>query len=124
MVPFAALNKLENDHPLPLIYSYRSFAERGEAPSDHARHALERASMLAPFDKGLAMQVAMMLAQQGKIDLASYMLKPLAADPHGGSLANAAQVFLDQLERAKPGEPWYPDTITMITASMAEHEVE
>mgnify|MGYP006200143097 CR=1 FL=1 len=28
MKPFKALNAIENDHPLPLIYHYRSFAER------------------------------------------------------------------------------------------------
>lgn len=124
MVPFSALNKLENDHPLPLIYFYRSYAERGETPSDHARHALERASMLAPFDKGLAMEVAMMQAQEGRIEWARATLQPIAADPHGGGLASSAQVFLDQLEKAAPGEPWYPDAMTMITATMSEPEVE
>ena len=124
MVPFTALNKLENDHPLPLIYFYRSYAERGEAPSDHARHALERASMLAPFDKGLAMQVAMMQAREGRIDWARETLQPIAADPHGGDLAGTAQVYLQQLESAVPGEPWYPDAMPTATAAINESDVE
>ncbi|MGB3808330.1 MAG: DUF1570 domain-containing protein, partial [Erythrobacter sp.] len=60
MEPFEALNRIENDHPMPLIYYYRSFAERGIDPPENARHALERAAQLAPFDKSLWFDVAMM----------------------------------------------------------------
>jgi len=60
MQPFLALNHRENDHPLPLIYMYRSFIMQGAMPSENARHALERASELAPFDQSLAMDVALM----------------------------------------------------------------
>lgn len=97
MVPFSALNAIENDHPLPLMYFYRSFVERGEQPSEIARDALARASELAPFDFGLAFETGAMLAASGKPALAIQVLKPVAANPHGGELAAQARAFLDQL---------------------------
>lgn len=103
MAPFMALNALENDHPLPLIYLYRSFADRGEEPPEKARAALERAAMLAPFDRSLAMNAAMMLAQEGKIELAIGFMKPVAADPHGGKMAAAAHAAITALSAIPEG---------------------
>ncbi|MEZ5694385.1 MAG: tetratricopeptide repeat protein [Altererythrobacter sp.] len=114
MKPFSALNRRENDHPLPLIYYYRSFAERGLEPSENARHALERAALLAPFDHGLWFQVAIMQAQEGKIDLARRSLAPVASNPHGGPLAERASLFRDLLENAVEGEPSNPPVIVEI----------
>ncbi|MGY8973980.1 MAG: hypothetical protein ACKVGV_10120 [Sphingomonadales bacterium] len=108
MQPFSALNRLENDHPLPLVYYYRSFAERGAEPTETARHALERASQLAPFDRDLAMNVALMQAREGKIELARSNLEPVAANPHGGSAAGAAQRYLTALEQVEEGTQWRP----------------
>ena len=106
MKPFQALNKLENDHPLPLIYYYRSFVRRGEMPSESARAALERAAVLAPFDHSLAMDTALMLAAEGQVDLATYMLGPVAANPHGGRRARAAEVLIQALKEAPDGKPF------------------
>ncbi|MCP5384433.1 MAG: hypothetical protein H6913_07440 [Altererythrobacter sp.] len=114
MKPFSALNRRENDHPLPLIYYYRSFAERGLEPPENARHALERAALLAPFDHGLWFQVAVMQAQEGKIDLARRSLAPVASNPHGGPLAERASLFRDLLENAVEGEPSNPPVIVEI----------
>ncbi len=108
MMAFSALNKLERDHPQPLIYYYRSFVERGLEPNETARHALERASQLSPFDRSLAMTAALMHAGEGKIELARLGLKPLASNPHGGSLAKQAAEFLSQMETADEGTSWYP----------------
>ena len=113
MVPFSQLNALEVDHPLPLIYFYRSFVNRSMMPSESARHALERAYQLAPFDKGLGMNVAMMQAGEGKIALAMDTLGPLSADPHGGGLAKRAKLYLGQLGNATEGEPWWPSAIVV-----------
>ena len=103
--PFLALNAIETDHPIPLIYFYRSYTERGAEPNENARHALERASELAPFDQGLTLSTATMLAQEGKIALAKLYLSPLMANPHGGSLAGIASQLDGVLEDAEEGVP-------------------
>ena len=104
MAPFSALNARETDHPLPLIYYYRSFAERSIEPPENARLALERAAQLAPFDQRLWLEVAMMQASEGKIELAKFSLQPLAASPHGGSSAEAAQRLIAILDKVPDGE--------------------
>ena len=105
MAPFSALNTIEHDHPLPLIYFYRSFTERGAEPPELARHALERALLLSPFDINLRMQVVHMLAQEGKIGLSQVMLKPLLANPHDQGLVEVARQMDRQLEGGAEGEP-------------------
>ncbi|MAQ31062.1 MAG: hypothetical protein CL950_14075 [Erythrobacter sp.] len=119
MKPFTALNRLENDHPLPLIHYYRSFAERGEEPSETARHALDRAAQLAPFDHGLAVNAALMHAKIGNIAAARQYLTPVAANPHGGSAARQAQVLLDQLENAEEGTPWRRRPVVDLTQALS-----
>ena len=106
MKPFQALNRIENDHPLPLIYFYRSYTEQHREPTELARHALERASQLAPFDRGLAFETALMQAAEGKIAIATANLKVIAADPHGGSMAAQAQTFADDIGKLAEGTPW------------------
>lgn len=103
MVPFETLNSIEPDHTQPLIYYYRSFSARGAPPPADARVALEYATQLAPFDQGLAIEVAIMKAAEGEHDIARYLLGPVAADPHGGSRASAAQSMLDQLSTVPEG---------------------
>ncbi|MFN2100092.1 tetratricopeptide repeat protein [Altererythrobacter sp. MF3-039] len=104
--PFQDLNGLENDHPLPLIYLYRQYIEQGKEPSDLARRAIERAAMLAPFDKSLWMNVGMMQAVEGKIELAQWSLRSVASDPHGGGMADMAQAYIDAMNSAPEGEPF------------------
>lgn len=104
--PFTALNRLENDHPIPLIYYYRSFISQGKEPTDTARHALERASELAPFDQGLGMSTGSMLAKEGKIAFAINTLRPIASNPHGGQLATLAQRYITAMEGAEEGKPF------------------
>lgn len=120
MKPFSALNRLEQDHPLPLIYYYRSFVARGVAPNDTARHALERASQLSPFDRGLAMQAGLMQAREGKIALARKTLQPAAANPHGGRMARDAQRYLDELEGVEEGTEWKPTRRTVTIEALAK----
>lgn len=111
MQPFLALNALENDHPLPLIYMYRSYMKRGATPSESARHALERASELAPFDHDLAMEVALMQAAEGKLRIASSVLGPVAANPHGGKRAELARALIDEMAKAQDGKPFDPSPV-------------
>ena len=95
--PFVALNKLENDHPLPLIYYYRSFSAQGK-PSELAVQGLERAVELAPFDMGLRFNLARQYIRDNKMDYAKAMLRPVAYNPHGGSMAKSAQSLMDKIE--------------------------
>ncbi len=115
MAPFSQLNARENDHPLPLIYYYRSFAQRGLEPPENAKAALERAAELAPFDQQLWLNAATMQAREGKIAIAQQSLRPLAADPHGGRSSVLAQRLIDILENAPEGEPFYPNALALDT---------
>ena len=105
MEPFAALNALEANHTQPLIYYYRSFAERGvEVPKD-AKFALERALQLAPFDQMLAINTATMKAGDGELALAKLILGPVEASPHGGREAALAGAMIAYIERSPKGLP-------------------
>lgn len=128
MKPFSALNRLENDHPLPLIYYYLSFEQRGVEPDETARHALERAAQLSPFDRSLAMRAGLMQAREGKIELARHTLGPVATNPHGGNMASEAQRFIDQMEGVPEGTEWSPrpvlDLAEAIVASTSDDNAE
>ena len=96
--PFIALNKLENDHPLPLYYYYRGFVEQGTTPPDVAIHGLERAVELAPFDYGLRMTLAMQQIGAGDWARARANLGPIAYNPHGGAYADRVRSALERLD--------------------------
>ncbi len=113
MKPFEALNALENDHPLPLIYYFRSYAERGAIPPPNARAALARAAELAPFDLGLQLTTAMMLITERKHSEARFFLAPIAASPHGGRAAEKARQLLDLLAKTPDGEPLERTTLAV-----------
>lgn len=101
--PFVALNRLENDHPLPLIYFYRAQVERGVKPNENARAALERAATLAPFDHGLQINAGMMLIEERKHAIARAFLAPVAANPHGGPAAAAARQLMGLIANLPEG---------------------
>ena len=128
MKPFSALNRLENDHPLPLIYYYLSFEQRGVEPDETARHALERAAQLSPFDRSLAMRAGLLQAREGKIELARHTLGPVATNPHGGNMASEAQRFIDQMEGVPEGTEWSPrpvlDLAEAIVSSTSDDNAE
>jgi len=108
MKPFEALNRIENDHPIPLVYYYQSFVRQGEQPSETARAALERAAQLAPFDLGLKFNTALMLLGEGKIGIARAFLQPVAVNPHGGRLATNARKLIDVVAGVPEGTPIGP----------------
>ena len=124
MKPFQALNRIENDHPLPLIFFYRSFMARSKEPSELARHALERASQLAPFDEGLAFQVAVMQAGEGKIALARQNLGAIAANPHGGKLADMSRRFDKALSEVEEGQKWQPSALDAALADVSSLDID
>jgi tetratricopeptide (TPR) repeat protein len=95
---FVALNRIENDHPLPLIYYYQSFVAQGQRPPPLAVRGLERAAELAPFDLGLRTTLAMQQIQDHKPAEARRTLTAVAFNPHGGKLAEAAKKVLAKLD--------------------------
>ncbi|MGV3555477.1 MAG: hypothetical protein ACO1OD_09490 [Croceibacterium sp.] len=103
VAPFVALNKIENDHPLPLIYYYRSFAQRGVTPPELALHGLERAAELAPFDLDLRMNLAMSQLLAGDTAAARVNLLPIAFNPHGGGMADAARQIIERISAGQEG---------------------
>jgi tetratricopeptide (TPR) repeat protein len=103
MQPFLALNRLENDHPLPLVYNFRSFVDRGEKPNKLAVEGLQRAVDLARFDLGLRMTLAYQQIRDGDYEQAKRNLAPIAYDPHGGGpMARSAQKLIARLDEGGP----------------------
>lgn len=96
--PFIALNKLENDHPLPLVYYYMIAAQQGRKPPELAVRALERAVELAPFDLGLRGMLVFQQLRDKQFDQAIANLTPIAYNPHGGQSAERARIMLDKLK--------------------------
>ncbi len=100
--PFLALNRIENDHPLPLIFFNRSFVERGVPPNANAAQALERAAELAPFDLALRLNLAMQQLRAGKVEQARSNLLPIAYSPHGGPMAEGVRAVIARIDQGAP----------------------
>ncbi len=112
VAPFLALNKIEHDHPLPLVYYFRSFAERGQQPPEQAVRGLERATELAPFDVGLRFNLAIYQINAGDLTRARANLLPLAYNPHGGDMAEAARRVVERIDAG--GEPAAPELLALL----------
>jgi hypothetical protein len=93
------LNTLENNHPLPLVYFYRSFQAQGREPTPLAIQGLTRAAELAPFDLGLRMNLAMQQLHDGKSAEARNNLIPIAYNPHGGGFGNVAKQIIERIDK-------------------------
>ncbi|MDR0781019.1 MAG: hypothetical protein LBF16_10055 [Pseudomonadales bacterium] len=94
---FVAINKIEPDNPIPLLYYYRSFIDQGEIPTSIAIDGLEWALQLAPYDSTLRLMTA-----QGQIDQKRYQeaiqtLSVLAFNPRDSDKGTAMAL----LETAK-----------------------
>lgn len=96
--PFLALNKLEPDHPVPLVYNYLTLAAQQREPSENAMAGLRRAAELAPFDSSLRLMLAAELIKRRQFPEAQGNLRAVAYNPHGGRIAQAAQRVLTQME--------------------------
>lgn len=95
----AALNKVEVDHPIPLIYYYRSLKLAGKDITEVAAHGLERALELAPYDTSVRWQLTQQLVAEEKYAIAYRILLPLANDPHNRSDDNPALELLAQIKQ-------------------------
>jgi len=96
---FVSINKIENDHPIPLIYYYRSFLEQGKEPTKAALDGLEWALELAPYDGGVRWMVATRQMQEKRFADAIRTISPLAYNPHAG----ADNPAIELLEYAREG---------------------
>jgi len=120
--PFLALNRIENDHPLPLVYFFRSFAERGARPSEQAALGLARAAELAPFDFGLRLNLATYQIGANDLSGARGSLQAIAFNPHGGPMAEAARRVVERIDAG--GEPSAGELMALLRAPPAEEPAE
>ena len=101
----AALNRVEVEHPIPLIYFYRSLKLAGKDITEIAAHGLERALQLAPYDKNVRWELTQQLVAEEKYAIAYRILLPLANDPHTRSDDNPAIKLLAQIKQKLEQEP-------------------
>ena len=103
-------NKVENDHPIPLVQYYLSFVEPGETPTRSAIDGLEWAMQLAPFDSSVRWLVANQMIHDDRYADAAQVLAPLAYSPHPGEHTERARRLLEAVEaRAKGGAEQLPE---------------
>jgi hypothetical protein len=86
----AAANRVDPDHPEPLILFYDSFRKQGVDPTENAVTGLEYAYALAPYDRGLRRLLADQLLVDGDAKEARAILSSVAYDPHEGPAGQAA----------------------------------
>jgi tetratricopeptide (TPR) repeat protein len=102
-------NKVEHDHPVPLVQYYLSFIDQGESASKVAVDGLEWAMQLASFDTSLRWLVANQMIVEGRYGEAAWVLEPLAYSPHPGEYTEKARLLLQEVAArqggaAKPAE--------------------
>lgn len=101
---FVKVNRIENDHPIPLMQFYLSYRGQGITPPEIAVQGLQRALELAPYDPQLRWMNANQYMIDGKYDWAVVTLGPLANNPHPSSLSEMAQALMKEAE-AKAAQP-------------------
>jgi hypothetical protein len=94
-----ALNRIEQDHPIPLIYYYDSRRGSGQDVTELAAHGLEHALELAPYDQELRWKVAQQQIDEELYAPAILTLLPLANDPHNKSDDNPATKLLEDVKK-------------------------
>ncbi|WP_156026017.1 hypothetical protein [Sphingomonas phyllosphaerae] len=109
---FITANHLDGEDPWPLVAHYQALRSAGAPMSPNAEKGLDYAFALAPFDSGLAMQVAMMHLRKKDYAAAVPALRRVAYDPHGGGLGTLAGAVLTAID-AKDNA-----TIEKISASL------
>jgi tetratricopeptide (TPR) repeat protein len=95
---FIKANRVENDHPIPLVQFYLSYLQQGEQPTKNAIAGLEWALQLAPFDASLRWLVVQQMVSDERYQDAVQTLGPLAYSPHPGAQTEAARKLLKDVE--------------------------
>jgi tetratricopeptide (TPR) repeat protein len=96
-----AANAIENNHPIPLVQYYLSYQSSGTRPPQIAIDGLQRALQIAPFDQSLRMIVSAQYMEDKQFAEAGATLRPVAFNPHGGSLTKTAQTLLELAEQSQ-----------------------
>jgi tetratricopeptide (TPR) repeat protein len=100
---FVKANKVEHDHPIPLVRNYLTYLQQGERPTDNAIAGLEWAMQLAPFDPSLRWLVVQQMINDGRLREAAQTLGPLAYSPHRGEHTDKARQLLADVEARLAG---------------------
>ena len=81
---FLAANKLDAEDPEPLYLFYRTYRAANATAPKPAVEALTYASVLAPQDTYVGLQLVMEYLRQNDLKAAAEALKPIAYAPHAG----------------------------------------
>ncbi len=102
---FIAANKMDNEDPEPLYLFYRTYRAANVTAPKAAVEALSYASILAPQDTYLAIQLTREHLRHNDLKAAAEALKPLAYAPHAGqSKRNETLQVLRMIEEGKGNE--------------------
>jgi tetratricopeptide (TPR) repeat protein len=102
---FVKANRVENDHPVPLVHFYLTYVRQGERPTENAIDGLEWAMALAPFDTALRWLVAQQMVADRRYKEAAQTLGPLAYSPHPGNKTEEALRLLNDIEARLESSP-------------------
>lgn len=102
---YLKINEIENDHPVPLMRFYESYAKNGTQPTRNALDGLVWAMQLAPFDQGLRMTTGDALIQAERYGEAIIVLEQLAKDGHNEAMAQIAQQLIDAAKEKQTMAP-------------------
>jgi tetratricopeptide (TPR) repeat protein len=94
----AAANRLDPDHPEPLILFYKSFQAQGVEPTDNAMTGLKYAYALAPHDRSLRRLLAGQLLMNGEAREARAVLASVAYDPHESQIGDTAAQVMREID--------------------------
>jgi hypothetical protein len=90
---FLKANKVDAEHPLPLLLFYRTYAEAHVAPTQNAMNALVAAALKAPQDDSARITAAIALLHEKRAAEAKLMLRPVAYSPHGEGDSPIAAIY-------------------------------
>jgi len=96
---YIALNRLENDHPVPLFALAQIQMERGRPLSPNMLLAMERAVEVAPFDDGMRLSAGLALLKVGQSDRARKILQPLTFNPHDEKSTERVRAILARMAK-------------------------
>jgi tetratricopeptide (TPR) repeat protein len=102
---FMKVNAIENNHPIPLIYFYKSYVQSKMKPTKNALEGYIWALKQAPFDLNLRMNVGEALLENNYFDGAIATLRSITIDARGKEMAEKASEMIAIAEKKKAAQP-------------------